>query len=61
MLQVPLEKVLEDVSPKITDVGIIVNGRPARVEPHVARVSRSEFLNLSGKSIKKTDRHECGY
>jgi hypothetical protein len=40
--QHPREQVLEQERPQVADVGVVVHGRPAGVEPDAARPQRLE-------------------
>jgi hypothetical protein len=53
------DKVGEDKSPKISDVGKIMHRRPAAIEtdPFRIRLDRDKILQRSGQGVKKSQRH----
>jgi hypothetical protein len=48
-LEMPLKQIFEDISPKVSDVGAAVNGRPTSVDLDRAlrRIMRLEFFDLA--------------
>jgi hypothetical protein len=54
-LQESLEQVLEDISPPVADVGIVVDRRPAGVELDLARLDRDELLDLAAEGVVEPD------
>ena len=59
VFQVSLEQVLEDVGPEVSDVGKIINRRPASVEADDSGFQRNEFLDLAGEGIKEANWHRA--
>ena len=57
ILEMALQQILKNVGAEISDVGEIVNCRPAGVEPHLPRLARHEVLDLTGQRIEKTKWH----
>jgi hypothetical protein len=57
--EMALEQVLENVRPKISDVGAAINGRTARVHAHPrgGGIARGKFLELARVGVKETQRH----
>ena len=53
--QEALEQVLEDVGPPVADMGKIVNGRAAGVEPTSPGLDRDEVLDLAAQGVVEPD------
>src|SRR5579859_3415464 len=49
------QDILEDESPKIANMGEVVDGRPARIHPHLARMQRYKWLVLPSERIVEDD------
>jgi hypothetical protein len=58
-LEVAADKIGEDESAEIADMGEIIDRRPAAIEADVSagRVERNEFLHRARQSIKQTQSH----
>ncbi len=50
-LEGPPQHVLEEKGPQVADVGEVVDGRPAGVDPGVARLDRLERLETAGQGV----------
>jgi hypothetical protein len=53
----PLEQVLEDIGPEVSDMGKIVNRRPAGVEADDPGFQRDEILDPAGEGVEEANRH----
>jgi len=51
------QQVLEDERPKVPDVGIVMDGRPARVHLHSLARERPELRHLPAEGVVKDERH----
>ena len=55
------QRIGEDVGPQITDVGIIVDGRPATVDARGFPVRRHEALQAAGQAVEELERSGRGH
>ena len=58
--QCPGEEILEDVSSKIPDVLIVINGRATAIEKDLRRMNRDEILHRAGEGIIESNWLWCG-
>ena len=56
-LEPAAEEVLEQERPKVPDVSVVVDRRPAGVERHLPRLQRGEGLDATGKGVVETQAH----
>ena len=50
-LQVPTKQILPDEGPEVADVGPLIDGGSAAVDPGVARLERLEFFELPAQGV----------
>ena len=51
------QQVLENIGAQVADVGVLIHGRAAGIQPHLVRHSWYELLSFSTQGVEKHKRH----